>query len=528
MSRSQRVPRFDAPLAQALARAAGRMPAQLAIDGGAECFDYGRLLRRIERAAARLAHEHGVGRGMRVAYLGGNQPDVLTLLFACAELGAVMVPLNTRLAPPEHQALLADCRPALLLHDAGFEAAARALVPTVAGCAPRPLIELITTPAPQRPLRPPGAAAPDGASPVLLVYTSGTAGRPKGALHRQAQLLANAAAAQAVQGLTAADHVLTVLPLFHVGGLCIQTLPALLAGASLSLHARFDAAAALAALLHGRPRPSLTLQVPATLQALMALPEWPAARLDDGPLRAIWTGSSLIPPALYDAVHAKGVPLCNVYGSTETGPFSLALGAHAARAKPGSCGRPAPGVQARLVRFDAGGRAQPIDAEDTVGELQLRGPAIVDGYWRGAGEPLEPTLDADGWFTTGDRARRDADGDFWITGRSKDLIIRGGENIDPAEIELLLQALPGVAEVAVLGLPDARWGEQVVAVVVPAAGAPPPEPARLAAALAGRIARFKLPGAYLLRHEPLPRTALGKVQKVLLRAQLEQGAAAQG
>jgi fatty-acyl-CoA synthase len=453
-------------------------------------YDYGKLFRRSERAAARLWHEWGVRAGDRVAYLGLNQLDQLTLLFALGRIGAVLVPLNFRLAPAEWQAVLTDCAPCGLLHDAAWQDAAQALA-RQAGLPAHGLNALIATHAPGDA---PRFATPD--SPALLVYTSGTTGLPKGAVHTHANLLANMAAAVAGQGLTPADRVLTVLPLFHVGGLCIQTLPALYAGAAVLLHARFDPAATLAAI--AGERPSLTLQVPATMKALIGHPGW--AGTDLASLRAVWAGSSTLPDALVQAFLARGVPLCNVYGATETGPFSIALSPGQARSHAGSCGWPAPGVEVRLAQPHAG-----------VGEVWLRAPAIVQRYW-----PDRPACDADGWFHTGDLASRAADGSFTIAGRAKDMIISGGENIYPAEIEHLLATHPLVAECAVLGLPDPQWGEVVAAVVV---GSNPAPPAgwedELNRFLEGRIARYKLPRRWQAA-QTLPRTALGKVQKAQL------------
>jgi len=455
-------------------------------------------------AGAMALQALGVRAGDRVAWLGLNHPAVLVLLFALARLGAVLVPLNHRLAPAEWQAVLADCSPRLLLHDAPWAAAALALAET-GGTTALAWDALV----PQAPTAPPTAPEhPD--APLLLVYTSGTTGRPKAAVHTQANLLANMAIAAQVQGLTAADTVLTVLPLFHVGGLCIQTLPALSVGAPVLLHARFDAAATLRSI--AQDRPTLTLQVPATLQALTQHRDWAATDL--GSLRAVWAGSSLLPAAPLQAFMARGVPVCNVYGSTETGPFSIALPTAHAADHPGSCGWPAPGVTVRLL--DAQGQDVPAG---TVGEIAVRGPNVVARYW-----PDLPAQDAEGFFHSGDLARQAEDGSFSVVGRAKDMIISGGENIYPAEIEHLLAQHPAVAECSVVGQPDARWGETVVAVVVlhaPTTGAGWAAP--LQAWLDGRLARYKWPRRWV-QLPALPRTALGKVQKAELRRQIEAGA----
>ncbi len=472
-------------------------------------ISHGALAQRVAHAAARLWHDWGVRPGDRVAWLGYSHPDQITLLFALAHLGAALVPLNHRLAPAEWLQLLRDCTPARLLHDAAWAEAAQRVAREAVGQTPddRPPmpchgIETLCDPAPP-------STAPAGharaQAPALLVYTSGTTGRPKGAVHTQSHLLANMAMAAQVQGLQPADRVLTVLPLFHVGGLCIQTLPALYAGASVLLLARFDPTDTLTALAHDRP--TLTLQVPATLKALTEHPLWPGTPLES--LRAVWAGSSTLPTPLIEAFHARGVPVCNVYGATETGPFSIALPASHARQRVGSCGWPTPGTEIRLQAVNT--PAAPVGVGE-IGEVLVRGPNVVQHYW-----PGQPACDAEGWFHSGDLARCDADGSYTVVGRAKDMIISGGENIYPAEIEQLLADVPGVAEVAVVGLPDPRWGETVVAVLVrrPDAAGRALDPTQLHETLQGRLARYKQPRRYVFRGE-LPKTALGKVQKQAL------------
>jgi len=442
-----------------------------------------------------LADTQGVGQGDRVAWLGLNHPGQIVLLFALARLGALLVPLNHRLSPAEWASVLSDGQPMALLHDATLAGSARALGhPATRQLDDLPL-EAVTGPGDM------GSAD----QPALLVYTSGTTGAPRGAVHTQGNLLANMAIAARLQGMSAQDTVLTVLPLFHVGGLCIQTLPALSVGAQVLLHSRFDAGATLRSLREDRP--SLTLQVPATLQALTTHADWNGTDLSS--LRAIWAGSSVLPAPLIQACHTRGVPVCNVYGSTETGPFSIALPPEHAASHLGSCGWPAPGVQASL-RDPAGAPVPPGE----VGEVWLRAPNVVKHYW-----PTQPACDAEGFFHSGDLARQADDGSFTVVGRAKDMLISGGENIYPAEIENLLIQHPLVAECAVVGQEDARWGEVVVAVVVLRDGADGGWAATLQGFLDGRLARYKWPRRW---HsvDALPRTALGKVQKALLTRQI--------
>lgn len=460
-------------------------------DAGAQALQFGGrwwtragLAAAAERCAAVAWHAWGVRPGDRVAWLGSNHVLQLALLVGLARIGAILLPLNFRLAPAEWLKLLADCTPAHLVHDEEWAAPAGELAQR-AGIAAHGLDELQADGAP---------AAPDHAAAdraVLLVYTSGTTGGPKAAVHTQANLLANMEIAARVQEIAPADTVLTVLPLFHVGGLCIQTLPALYAGARVLLQPRFHPGDTLAAI--AQERPSLTLQVPATMRALLEHPRW--ATTDLSCLRAVWAGSSPIPSPLIDAFHARGVPVCNVYGATETGPFSVALPPRHAFDHVGSCGWPCPPVEAK-----------PGPAHGDAVELLLRGPSIVRRYW-----PDLAACDADGWFATGDLAQQAADGSWRIIGRAQDLIIAGGENIHPAEIEEALAAHPAIAECAAFGLPDPRWGERVAVAVVLRPGRPA-DAAELQAHLQQRLARFKLPRRWLFVGQ-LPKTALGKVQR---------------
>lgn len=483
----------DAPLTldALLARQAVRFSSREALRFGRDTLTYAELDRRAAAAADLLTREWHVQPGERVAWLGGNHAGQVVLLFALARIGAMLVPLNFRLAPAEWAAQLAQCTPAHLVHDGAWADAASALARDC-GVALHSVDELdgFSGPSPQ--------SAATAQSPVLLVFTSGTTGGPKAAVHTQGNLLANMRIASWGQCMTPEDRILTVLPLFHVGGLCIQTLPALYAGARVLLHARFDASETLRAI--ARDRPSLTLQVPATMKALIEHPEWPRTELSS--LRAVWAGSSMLPAPLVEAFHARGVPVCNVYGSTETGPFSIALPPEEALTHVGSCGWPAEEVEVRLA-----------DVRQGEGELWVRAPNVAARYW-----PETPVCDVEGWFHTGDLARVAANGSYTVVGRAKELIISGGENIHPAEVESALAQHPSVAECAAFGVPDAQWGEIVAMAVVLREGAVFDE-RLLREHLAARIARFKLPRRWV-RLDALPKTALGKVRRQALSRSL--------
>ncbi len=488
-------------------RQAAYAPAKCAIRFAEREVSYAALAARIDRAARALTAA-GVTAGDRVAFLGLNHPEMLALLFACARIGAMLAPLNWRLAPPEHGATLADCTPKLLIAEPAFAAGIDdvkdrlpAMRTVALGSAPGwEQYEAFLAAGES------AAVARTGSDdhPVLLCYTSGSTGRPKGVLLTQSALFHNAVNSTQMHGLTAEDHVLTTLPLFHVGGLNILTLPALHAGASVTLHAKFEPGATLDAIQ--REAITLTVLVPAQIDALQALPRWKDAKLAS--LRMITTGSQIVPPRIFEIVHARGVPLVEVYGSTETAPIATYMPAHEARRKAGSAGLPALHCEIR-VADQSGADVAP----GTSGEILVRGPNVMTGYWDNPRATAEAMRS--GWFHSGDMGHLDTEGWLIVDGRIKDMIISGGENIYPAEIENVLAECDSVAEVAVVGRPDERWGEAVVAVVVPKAGKTVTE-RELRDALEGRVARFKHPRA-IVTVAQLPRTALGKVQKAEVR-----------
>jgi fatty-acyl-CoA synthase len=471
-------------------------------------YDFAKFWRRVERVTAHLQSSWDVQPGDRVAWLGFNHELQLVTLVACARLGAVFLPLNFRLAVPELQQVMMDAQPRLLVHDSHHAGAAQAL--HAEGLKHTHHDTLIATASPRALPLP----AVHGELPLLLVYTSGTTGVPKGAVHTQEALLANARASAWAHDFVEGDKVLSTLPMFHVGGLCIQTLPALLAGVQVVLHPRFDPTAWLDEM--NTSRPSLSLLVPATMRAVFEHPRWLETSL--ACLRGIMTGSSTVPVTYLETLHARGVPVGQVYGTTETGPVSIVLRLPEAMARVGSSGWPHPEAQVKLIDV----QGQEVGSGET-GEVCIRAANLMRGYWSAQGqEQRQSGLGLqDGWFHSGDLGRRAEDGCITIVGRSKDMIISGGENIYPAEIENQLVTLLGVAESAVVGLPDERWGEVPVAVLVrsPDAAGQALSAEAVLAHLHSRIARFKLPRRVVFMGS-LPKSALGKVQKSALQALL--------
>ena len=302
--------------------------------------------------------------------------------------------------------------------------------------------------------------------------------------------------------------MLTVLPFFHVGGLNIQTTPALHHGATVTIHSRFTPDAALASI--ARDRPTLTVLVPAIIQAVTDHPAW--ASTDVSSLKAISTGSTIVPQHLIDRITSRGVPVLQVYGSTETCPIAVytRLGGDLSRA--GSTGLPGLCCEAKVVD-DAGVEVPP----HTAGEIVIRGPNVFFEYWGNEAATREALHD--GWYRSGDIGSRDADGYFWVHDRKKNMIISGGENIYPAEVERVLLEHPEVVEVGVIGHPDPKWQEVPVAYVIRRANATVDAEGLKAHALT-QLARFKVPRDIIFVEE-LPRTALGKVQHFRLKQLVE-------
>lgn len=489
-------------------------PAKTAlIYGDGERLSYAELAEATDALAAVLA-DRGIVRGDRVAFLDENRPEFVMALFACAQLGAVFVPVNTRLADPEIAHVLGDSGARALVHGPQFtprltpiaaELGITVRFVTGGGSATDLGLTALIAASDLPPLHP-VTNGPD--DPALIMYTSGTTGKAKGAVLSHGNLTWVSINALVDYDLASTDIALMISPLFHAAALGMGVLPTVLKGGTMVLEQGFDAGRALA--LIERYGVTQLSGVPTTYQLMADHPAWPTTDLST--LAKLTCGGSAVPTRVLDAYEARGLSFSQGYGMTETSPGATSLAPEMTRTKQGSVGLAHFFSDVRIA--DGQGGTAPAGV---VGEIELWGPNVFLGY-HGLPEETAAAFTADGWLRSGDLGYLDSDGYLFIADRLKDMIISGGENIYPAEIEDLLFGLDGVTGAAVIGVPDAQWGEVPWAVLTLAAAVDRDafDTATVRAALEGRIARYKLPKRVIIVEE-FPRTASGKIRKADLR-----------
>lgn len=464
---------------------------------------------RVDRLAGALA-ARGITAGDRISYLGNNHPAYLETLFAAGLIGAVFVPLNTRLAAGELAYQLSDSGSRLLVHAGELAELAAAAIPDT------PVEARLAVGSPAE-----GAASYEDAiatadpwgtdvpvsldDPAIILYTSGTTGRPKGAVLSHGNMTWNAINVLVDFDVASTEVALLIAPMFHVASLGMGALPTLLKGGTLVLQDRFEPAAVITAI--ERHRVTSLSGVPTTFQLLAEHPDFATA--DISSLSKLTCGGSAVPARVADAWEAKGLAFANGYGMTETAPGATVLQADRSREKAGSSGLAHYFTDVRIV--EPGGGVAPAGTD---GEIQISGPNVISGYWNLPEASNQAIVDG-GWLRSGDIGHVDEEGFLYVSDRLKDMIISGGENVYPAEVEAVIMELPQVASVAVIGIPDEKWGEVPRAVIELADGAAL-DAAALRSHLDGRLARYKIPRTVEFVGE-LPRTASGKIRKATLR-----------
>ncbi len=484
-------------------------PDRVAVDDRGVVLTY----RELDSRATALAESffaRGYGVGDRIATVTGNSADQVVLFFACAKAGLVLVPLSWRLTPRELAAQIEKADPALLLVEDEFTTLAsatrtRLLSPPgvarlgangIEANVPHPTRSELTDPPEQRAVRDDDA--------MLIIFTSGTQGAARGAILTHANCFWTNLALSRTAEITSADTVLAFMPQYHVGGWNVQPLLAWWVGATVVLERTFDPGRVLQ-LIEDR-RITTTMGVPANYLFLSEHPSF--AKADLSSLRHAIVGGAPMPEPLLRTWHSRGVALTQGYGLTEASPNVLCLPDEDARTKVGLAGKPYPHVEVAV--------ADPVTGEDlegaASGELLVRGPSVFPGYFR------EPELTAltlrDGWLHTGDLVHRDDAGYFRVVDRISDIYISGGESVSPTEVEGVISSHPAVAEVAVVGVPDARWGEVGAAHVVLRPGFITDEH-ELLEHCAAQLAGFKVP-KHIVFVRSIPRSAGNKVQRRLL------------
>jgi fatty-acyl-CoA synthase len=482
-----------------IAKRAELGPERIALEDHAtgRTLTYAELDRRAGQAAS-LMRARGIREGDRIAILCRNRVEFFELLFGCAKLAAILVPLNWRMPPAELDQLIDDAEPGLLFYGSEDAPAAAALgraIPAIG--LDEDYDELL-------------AAAPEGNwrrhwpgdGIWYLLYTSGTTGLPKGVIYTFRMALANHVNIGSAIDLSSTDSTANFLPLFHTAGINLHSLPTLIAGGRVIVVPGFDEEA-LVRLLEER-RLTTFFAVPAVYQSLLEHPRFATAPL--GSVRHWGCGGAPLPDRLVERYRGLGVRVCNGMGMTETGPTAFLAAPSDAWDRIGSVGKPQLLCSVRIV--DEEGRDVP---DGTDGDLLFAGPGVTPGYWRNA-EATREAFTSDGWLRSGDIARRDENGFYYIAGRRKEMFISGGENVFPAEVENVLCTHPAVAEVAVVAAPDEQWGEVGRAFILPIPGVAALDYAELKAFCRARLAGYKVPRRFEIVSD-FPRTPAGKIKK---------------
>ncbi len=470
-------------------------------------ISYLEIENRIAHLAGGLVHHLGIKPGDRVAYLGENSPELIEIFFACARIGAIFVPLNARMTIEQHKHFLSNSSPRCLFVESPFSTHAdECLLNTnikmlrfgkdSQGDNKFAHLEALISRS-EKILS--GTSIPD-ITPIMIAYTSGSTGLPKGAVLTHETIHYASINAAQVAEMTCADHILTNLPMFHVGGLTVQTLPALHIGASVTIHRDFDAEKTLRDFESRRI--TVYLPLPKISRALTSHPDW--HNIDISSLRITQTGSTIVPVSVMTPWTERGIPAQQIYGLTEALPPVIGLPLREHETMAGSMGKPSMYCEVRIVDQDM----RDVTSGER-GEILLKGPCVFKEYW----DNPEATNKAfsDGWFRTGDIAHADENGYIYMDDRLKNVIIVGSSNVYPADLEHILSECDEIAEVAVVRRPDRELGEVPVACIQMKTGRSMTTE-QVNDLFKERLATYQYPRDVIFV-ESFPRTSLGKIQK---------------
>lgn len=458
----------------------------------------------INQRSINLGHyllKQGISKGDRVALLSPNHISYFDLLFACMKIGAVLVPLNWRLSPEELEQIMDDCTPKMLFYHDSFSELSTQIFHSKKVNVSIPEYESLISVR----LHPIPIVSMPVTDPLVIMYTGGTTGKAKGVVLSHRSIFANAANTVLSWNLTSNDVTPTFLPMFHTGGLNSLTLPVLQIGGKVVIIDKFEPNQAIDVL--NDEGCTVCLMVPTMYQSIIPLEEFQKNTFPS--MHTFISGGAPCPHTVYESFDRKGLAFKEGYGLTEAGPNNFYIDPKESKKKVGSVGKEMMWNSIKIVDDNY------LDvADNVIGEILLRGPHLFDYYW----ENEKATNDAfiDGWFKTGDFGKKDSDGYFYIVGRKKEMIISGGENVYPTEIENVLINHPSVSEVCIIGIPDEKWGEMVCAVVVGSNGFT--DENELKQHCKSRLGHYKVPKKFFFINE-LPKTPVGKIDKKQLISQ---------
>ena len=479
-------------------------PEKIAINFEKTSLNYLQLLNNIKLLASYLSKDLKCKKGDRIAILSTNRIEYITLFYACVKLGTILAPINWRLTNHETINIIKNINAKILFIESDFKKNLEYIKSKITKLK---TIEIDLIPKAIKENYQEKSFINDNNNfntTLLIVHTSGTTGKPKGAMLSQKAIYYNILNSIEMHQFKKSDHILTVIPLFHVGGLNIQTIPALHIGATVTIHKKFEIKKTFKSLEYLKP--TFTVFVPTIMEVLIKSKNWSSSKFNS--LRAITTGSTIVSPDLIKNYEKNKIPVIQVYGSTETSPIAVCQKLTEDREPYGNSGKPAKTTKVEI--FD---ETRKIINSNAIGEVGIKGPNLFSGYWND--KDATNSVFYRGWFMTGDYAKKNKKGQFFIVGRKENLIISGGENIYPAELEQTLLKESEVKEAAVIGIPDKKWQEVPIAFLKIKDSNKFFE-SRILINLQKKLSKFKMPKK-LFKIDEIPKNALGKIDYKLLK-----------